>query len=124
MTDYKMSSLELSKDEIKFKLVYTVPSSHLQATKDAIFAAGGGVYPGGKYVQVAFEIPGYGQFLPVAEAGAAPHTGTPGMLEHTEETRVEILCLGEIVTRKSVAALKQAHPYEEVAYAVYRMEDF
>ncbi|KAM3077035.1 hypothetical protein ACMFMG_003498 [Clarireedia jacksonii] len=108
----------------RYRLIYTVPSSHLQATKDAIFAVGGGVYPPGKYIQTAFEIPGRGQFLPVAEAGANPHTGEPGRLEHTEETRVEILCVGEDVARKSVEALKSAHPYEEVSYAVFKMEDF
>lgn len=48
-----------------------------------------------------------GQFLPVAEAGAVPHTGTPGVLEHTEETRVEIICVGEEVVRRAVAALKK-----------------
>lgn len=93
--------------EVRYKLIYFVPSSHLQATKDAVFAAGGGTYPGGKYAQCAFEIPGYGQFLPVAEAGANPHTGTPGKLEKTEETRVEILCVGRDTTKASVEALKR-----------------
>ncbi|PQE31344.1 structural toxin protein [Rutstroemia sp. NJR-2017a WRK4] len=108
----------------RYRLSYTVPPTHLQATKDAVFAVGAGVYPPGKYVQCAFEIPGRGQFLPVAEAGADPHTGQPGKLEYTEETKVEILCVGEDVARKSVDALKSAHPYEEVAYAVFKMEDF
>ncbi|KAI9745206.1 MAG: hypothetical protein M1818_001484 [Claussenomyces sp. TS43310] len=107
-----------------YKLVYTVPASHLQATKEAIFMVGGGTYPGGKYARTAFEIPGYGQFMPVAEAGAAPHIGTPGKLERTEETRVEIICVGEEVARASVAALKMTHPYEVVAYEVFKMEDF
>lgn len=98
-----MSSL--GKD--RYKLVYTVLPSHLQVTKDAIFAAGGGIYAEGKYIQVAFEVPGFGQFLPVAEAGAVPHTGTPGKLERVEEVRVEITCTGTDVTRAAVAALKK-----------------
>lgn len=65
-----------------YKLVYFVPPSHLQATKHAIHEAGGGVYLNGRYIQCAFEIQGSGQFIPVAEAGANPHTGTPGELEN------------------------------------------
>lgn len=35
--------------EQRYKLIYTVPLSHLAATKKAVFAAGAGVYDGGKY---------------------------------------------------------------------------
>jgi hypothetical protein len=85
----------------------TVLPSHLQATKDAVFAAGGGSYEDGKYVKCAFQIFGFGQFLPVAEAGAVPHTGTLGTLEKVEEVRVEITCCGKDVTKAAVAALKE-----------------
>ncbi|KAH8676819.1 hypothetical protein BGZ60DRAFT_468685 [Tricladium varicosporioides] len=108
----------------RYKLVYTVLNSHLEATKDAIFAAKGGIYADGKYINVCFEVLGKGQFIPVASAGANPHTGTVDVLEKVEETRVEIMCTGEEVTRNCVAALKKAHPFEEVAYEVYKMEDF
>ncbi|CZR50554.1 uncharacterized protein PAC_00427 [Phialocephala subalpina] len=107
-----------------YKLVYFVPPSHLQATKHAIHEAGGGVYADGKYIQCAFEIQGSGQFIPVAEAGANPHTGTPGKLEKTDEFRVEIKCSGRDVAKKAVVALKHSHPYEVPAYEVYKMEDF
>lgn len=80
---------------------------YLQATKEAIFAAGGGIYADGKYIQCAFESPGQGQFMPVAEKGAVPHTGTPGRLEKVEEIRVEIVCTGIEVTKAAVAALKK-----------------
>lgn len=55
---------------------------------------------------VAYEITESGQFIPIAEAGAVPHTGTPGKLERTEEIRVEILCMGRKVTKAAVEALK------------------
>ena len=82
-------------------------ASHIQSTKDAVFAAGAGVYEGGKYVQVAFELTGQGQFLPVAEAGADPHTGSAGQLERVLEYRVEILCEGRDLATAAVAALKK-----------------
>jgi hypothetical protein len=56
---------------------------------------------------VAYAITGRGQFIPVAEAGAVPHTGTPGKLEKTEEIRFEILCIGRKVTKAAVEALKR-----------------
>ncbi|KAL3955004.1 hypothetical protein ACCO45_010567 [Purpureocillium lilacinum] len=54
---------------------------------------------------------------------ANPHIGTVGALEETPEVRVETLCVGTDVARKAVEALKSAHPYEEPAYQVYKMED-
>jgi len=108
----------------RYKLIYTVLPSHLEATKDAIFAAGGGSYTNGKYIKCSFEVTGHGQFVPVAEAGAVPHTGTAGKLERVEEVRVEITCTGKEVTKAAVAALKKAHPFEEVGYEVFKIEDF
>ncbi|KAF8856945.1 hypothetical protein BDZ45DRAFT_744848 [Acephala macrosclerotiorum] len=72
-----------------YKLVYFIPPSHLQATKHAIFEAGGGVYANGKYIQCAFEIQGSGK------------------LEKTEEFRVEIKCPGRDVVKKAVEVLEQ-----------------
>jgi hypothetical protein len=55
---------------------------------------------------VAYEITGSSQFIPVAEAGAVPHTGTLGKLGRTEEIRVEILYIGRKVTKAAVEASK------------------
>ncbi|KAI3537651.1 hypothetical protein CSPX01_10016 [Colletotrichum filicis] len=75
----------------RYKLVYTVPASHLVATKDAIFETGAGVYDQGKYVRVAFELTGQGQFRPVAAAGADPHTGAVDQLENIAKAAVAAL---------------------------------
>lgn len=92
-------------DEPRYKLIFTVPHSSLEACKDAIFAVGAGTYPGGKYSNVCFEIPGVGQFRPCE--GAKPNIGTVGKLEKVEEMRVEILCVGQPVMLKAVEALKR-----------------
>ncbi|KAL8992070.1 MAG: hypothetical protein Q9169_007399 [Polycauliona sp. 2 TL-2023] len=106
----------------RFMLIFFVPESALQACKSAVFAAGAGRYPGpGAYTECCWTAMGNGQFRPGDTAN--PHIGTVGMLEGTNEVRVETLCVGEEVARKSVQALKGAHPYEEPSYAVYRMED-
>ncbi|KAK4142546.1 GTP cyclohydrolase 1 type 2/Nif3 [Dichotomopilus funicola] len=107
----------------KYKLIFFVPPSALEACKTAIFAAGAGRYPGsGNYTEVCFTSFGTGQFRPGATAN--PHIGTPGTLEEVQEARVEILCVGEEVVRGAVGGLKRAHPYEEPAYEVYKLEDF
>ncbi len=37
----------------RYKLVFTVPKSHAEVTKAAVFEAGGGVYAEGKYKEVS-----------------------------------------------------------------------
>jgi len=102
-------------------LHFYVPHSSLQVCKDALFAVGAGTYPGGKYTQTCFETAGTGQFRP--NEGAVPNIGAVGRLEKGEEMKVDMICVGREVMEKSVAALKEAHPYEEVAYHVVKMED-
>jgi hypothetical protein len=105
----------------RYKLVFTVPHPHVEACKEALFAAGAGTWPNGKYSKVCFEIPGTGQFMPME--GAVPNIGDVGKLEKVQEMRVEMICVGEKVMREAVKELNRVHPYEEVAYEVYRMED-
>lgn len=108
----------------RFKLIFHVPLSALQACKTAIFAAGAGRYPGpGSYTECCFTTIGTGQFRP--GESAKPHIGNPGgRVEEVEEAKVETLCVGEDIARKAVVALKSVHPYEEPSYEVYRLEDF
>lgn len=90
----------------KFKLVFRVPTSHLDACKKAIFGAGAGRYPGaGNYTECCFTVFGTGQFRP--GDAATPHIGTPGKAEEVQEASVETLCLGEDVARRAVEALKK-----------------
>lgn len=89
----------------RYKLVFRVPPSHLEACKTAIFAAGAGRYPGaGNYEQVCFTVMGTGQFRPGATSN--PHIGTPGVVEQVQEASVETLCVGQDVARRAVEALK------------------
>ncbi|KAH6872898.1 GTP cyclohydrolase 1 type 2/Nif3 [Alternaria rosae] len=106
----------------KFKLVFFVPPSALNACKTAVLGAGAGRYPGpGGYTEVCFTSRGTGQFRP--GDAADPHIGKAGELQEVDEYRVEAMCMGRDITVKAVEALKKAHPYEEPVYEVYKMED-
>ncbi|KAJ5903371.1 hypothetical protein N7504_005754 [Penicillium tannophilum] len=105
----------------RYKLVFFVPPSHLEVCKEAIFATGAGTFPGGTYSKVCFQTTGQGQFQP--NEGAIPAIGTVGVVEKLEEVKLEIMCLGREVMVNAVEALNKAHPYEVVAYEVYRMEN-
>lgn len=105
----------------RYKLIFFAPTADVERCKEAIFTTGAGTFPGGKYTKCCFQTVGTGQFLP--SEGANPAIGAVGDLERCEEARVEIMCLGREVMLSAVEVLVQAHPYEEVPYEVYKMED-
>ncbi|AZP28514.1 MULTISPECIES: NGG1p interacting factor 3 protein, NIF3 [Acinetobacter] len=93
------------------KLIYYVPDSHLESTKQAIFSAGAGGI--GNYEHCAWQVKGIGQFKPIK--GADPYIGELGELEQVDEWRVETIVIEE--NAQAVAkALKASHPYEEPAF--------
>ncbi|PFH57545.1 hypothetical protein XA68_14881 [Ophiocordyceps unilateralis] len=107
----------------RYTLVFYAPPAAVAACKAAIFRAGAGRFPGaGNYTECCWSTSGIGQFRPGDAAN--PHIGRPGALEETPEVRVETLCVGVDVVRDAVTALKTAHPYEEPAYQVHKIEDF
>ncbi|MDO3720088.1 YqfO family protein [Marinobacter sp. chi1] len=100
-----------------YKLCYFVPESHLEKTKQALFDVGAGRI--GDYDSCAWQCRGQGQFRPLD--GSDPFLGAVGALEKVDEYKVELVCEDSLI-RTALEALKQAHPYEEPAYEVYRME--
>ena len=93
------------------KLIYYVPESHLEVTKQAIFNAGAGGI--GNYQQCAWQVKGLGQFK--AMTGANPFIGQLDELEQLEEWRVETI-VPEHKASEVAEALKASHPYEEPAF--------
>ncbi len=93
------------------KLVVFVPDTHLRAVREAVSAAGAGVI--GEYTQCAFSAPGTGTFLP--GAATDPYSGRKGIVNEEPEQRFETL-VPKARVKSVLAALFDAHPYEEVAY--------
>ena len=96
------------------KLVWFVPREALDATREAVFRAGGGRI--GNYERCSWYTAGTGTFL--AGEGADPSVGHVGHEERVAELRVETVVPAERAA-EVVAALLEAHPYEEVAFELY-----
>ena len=100
-----------------YKIELYVPESHLAAVKTAMFEAGAGRV--GNYDCCAWQTRGEGQFRPLN--GSSPFLGNQGQIETVIEHKLEMVC-EEQCLEAVIAALKRAHPYEEVAYTVIRTE--
>ena len=100
-----------------YKLVTFVPPKDLDALRAALTRAGAGRI--GAYSDCSFSAPGRGSFR--GGAGTHPTIGRPGRLELVDEQRLEVLVPRAALTAV-VAALRGAHPYEEPAFDIYRLE--
>ena len=100
------------------KIATYVPSSHVETVWQAMSGAGAGNI--GKYSQCGFRVAGKGTFLP--GEGARPYIGAPNQLSTIDEVRIETVALAALSTG-IIKAMIKAHPYEEVAYDVYSLQN-
>lgn len=100
------------------KLVTFVPETHLAQVRDAVCAAGAGVI--GNYTHCSYSVAGFGTFKPNDAAG--PFSGSKNVVNEEPERRFEVLA-PKAYLADVLKALKEAHPYEEVAYDVVSLEN-
>lgn len=100
------------------KLVTFVLEKNLDTVRRALHEAGAGQV--GNYLDCSFETKGTGRFRP--NENAAPHIGKPGAPESVDEVRIEVI-LPEHCKDAVLAALRKAHPYEEVAYYLTTLDN-
>ncbi|MBX0289423.1 Nif3-like dinuclear metal center hexameric protein [Hymenobacter sp. HSC-4F20] len=100
------------------KLITYVPLAHTEAVLQALYRAGAGQV--GDYSGCSFRTEGTGTFTP--GAGTDPFIGRQDKPETVREERVEVL-LPLHLQHTALRALRQAHPYEEVAYEIIRLEN-
>ena len=100
------------------KLVTFVPEDHLDKVRDALFNAGAGVI--GNYDRCGFTVPGTGSFR--AGEDTNPFAGEKGKLHFEKEVRFETILFSHL-KEKAIKALLDTHPYEEVAYDIYPIEN-
>jgi dinuclear metal center YbgI/SA1388 family protein len=100
------------------KLVVYTPASHAEEIRRVLGDIGAGFI--GNYSHCSFSTDGTGRFLPGKNTN--PHIGQKGQLEAVDEVRIETIVPEQLVKR-AVTAMIKAHPYEEVAYDIYPIEN-
>ncbi|MFL0201809.1 Nif3-like dinuclear metal center hexameric protein [Exiguobacterium acetylicum] len=104
-------------ENTQYKLSVFVPTEAVERVSTALAQAGAGKE--GDYSDCQFHVDGTGQFRPLTEA--TPYIGEAGRLERVSEVRIETI-VTELNQKQVIRAMKQAHPYEEVAYDLIRQE--
>lgn len=101
-----------------YKICFYVPVEYADKVKNALFESGAGKI--GNYACCAWQVLGEGQFMPLA--GSQAFLGSENQLEKVLEYKVEMVCHDNCV-KEVIAALRKAHPYEEPAYQVLKLEE-
>lgn len=100
------------------KLTTFVPAINKDAVLAELHLAGAGNI--GNYKNCSFSTSGTGTFLPTGQA--QPHIGVVNKLEEVKEERIEVI-FPLYLEGRIMAALRSAHPYEEVAYYLSKLEN-
>ena len=100
------------------KLVTFCPTAQAEQVRAALFEAGAGVI--GNYDCCSFNSEGKGSFR--AGDGSNPFTGALNELHYEPEVRIETI-FPAYLQAAVLKALIDSHPYEEVAYDIYPLEN-
>jgi len=104
-------------DSLK-KLVTFCPLQHSEKVRQALFDAGAGRI--GNYDECSFNIEGTGTFR--GSSGANPFVGKKGVQHREQEIRIEMIFEAHR-QKKIISTLLDTHPYEEVAYDIYPLDN-
>jgi dinuclear metal center YbgI/SA1388 family protein len=110
--------LEHTKSETLYKIAVYVPTSHEEVVREAMTNADAGNV--GNYSDCTFNIKGTGTFRPLE--GSNPFIGKSDLLEKVEEVKIESICEKKNLN-KIINNMIKAHPYEEIAYDTYKLEN-
>ncbi len=100
------------------KLTTFVPEANTAEVLSALGNAGAGQI--GEYKNCSFRSKGIGTFQPSENAN--PHIGKALQQEEVQEERIEVI-FPQPLQHQILQTLKQAHPYEEVAYYLHQLEN-
>jgi dinuclear metal center YbgI/SA1388 family protein len=100
------------------RLITFCPGDHAENVRKALFDAGAGKI--GNYDECSFNSSGTGTFRPLEDAD--PFSGEIGKRSEDKEVKIEIV-YPYYLEKKVLSSLKEAHPYEEVAYDIIPLEN-
>lgn len=101
-----------------YKLVFYTPQNKHEQVLEKVLSSGAGHI--GNYDNCSFNIEGTGTFR--ALEGTNPFVGKQGELHKESEIRSEIVFPSHIKSAV-ISSLLNAHPYEEVAYDIFKIEN-
>jgi dinuclear metal center YbgI/SA1388 family protein len=114
---YKCEILAPQRNEL-LKLVTFIPETHANDVREALFKAGAGHI--GNYDSCSFNTPGQGSFR--GSEKTTPFVGNKGEVHFENEIKTEVI-IPRFLKNKAVTTLLKNHPYEEVAYDIYPLEN-
>jgi dinuclear metal center YbgI/SA1388 family protein len=100
------------------KLVTFCPDKNAETVREALFNAGCGQI--GNYADCSFNTNGTGTFK--GNENSKPFVGEKNKLHNEAETRIETI-FESYKEKQIIEALLKAHPYEEVAYDIYTLDN-
>lgn len=112
-----LSILDPVKGNLK-KLTTFVPVDYQEGVSNALFLAGAGSI--GNYSECSFRHEGVGTFS--GGDDTKPFVGEIGKRHHENEYKLEVVVPAHALNN-AISAMVKAHPYEEVAYDIYAIEN-
>ncbi len=100
----------------QYKVVVFVPKDYVEKVASEMHSAGGGII--GDYSNCSFRLEGRGTFQ--GSESSNPFLGRKGNLEYVDEIRLEMV-VDTFNLPTVLKAMRESHPYEEVAYDVYKL---
>ncbi|MCH8330230.1 MAG: Nif3-like dinuclear metal center hexameric protein [Bacteroidetes bacterium] len=101
------------------KKLYTFcPVDKADEIRNAVFSAGAGEI--GEYIECSYNTEGFGTFKGME--GADPYVGKKGEQAREPEIRLESIFSAHLES-KVISKLKEAHPYDEVAYDIISLDN-
>ena len=116
--DLQNQKILMPKSQNLKKLEVYVPGEYAEVIKNALFEAGAGNV--GFYDECSFAVQGKGTFRPIE--GSNPFSGTRNIREDADEQMVSVI-FEHFKQHQVITAMKDAHPYEEVAYQIITLEN-
>ena len=110
--------LDVTNTETLYKIVVYVPKTHEDKVREALGKSGAGHI--GNYSDCTFNTDGKGTFRPLE--GTNPFIGEFDKLEVVDEVKIETI-VPQRILGGVISAMIKAHPYEEVAYDLYKLEN-
>lgn len=100
------------------KFVVFVPLSHTDIIRETLGDAGTGKI--GNYDFYSFSTKGIGRYR--GNENSNPSIGESMKYEAVEEEKIEVV-VPRIILKEVIEAVRKVHPYEEMAFDIYPLED-